>query len=182
MNPNQEEFYVGRAVTSLQTMLQTISRCWGEIPLVNPDGIYGPATGAAVTAFQRLEGLPPTGVTDYATWREIRRVFENARVEMEPAAPLDIVLQPNQVMTEGSDNLHVLLIQAMLHILHEVYGNMDDCPLSGVFDNDTVCAVKCLQRRCGMQESGILTKALWQRMTGLYFQAVGDGDRPSHCG
>lgn len=182
MNQNQEEYYVGRAVTSLQTMLQTIARCWGEIPLVNPDGIYGPATGSAVTAFQRLEGLPATGVTDYATWREIRRVFEKARIEMEPAAPLDIVLQPNQVITEGSDNLHVLLIQAMLHILHEVYEDLEDCPMSGTCDEATVRAVKCLQRRCGMQESGIVTKALWQLLTGLYFQAVGDGDRATHCG
>ena len=41
---------------------------------------------------------------------------------------------PNQVILEGSDNLHVLLIQAMLHILHEIYGNIGPCELTGRCD------------------------------------------------
>lgn len=182
MYQQNEEFFVGRAVTSLQTMLRTIAMCHQEIPAVIPDGIYGPATGEAVRCFQKLEGLPVTGVTDFATWKAIREAFRGAEVEMSPAAPLEIVLQPNQVITEGSDNLHVLLIQAMLHNIHLVYGNVEDCSLSGTCDERTVSAVKCLQRVCGMPETGIFTKETWQLLTGLYHQAVGDGDRKAHCG
>jgi hypothetical protein len=83
---------------------------------------------------------------------------------------------------EGSDNLHVLLIQAMLHTLGEIYPNLGGCGLTGVCDGPTVCAVKSLQRCCGMPESGILDKRLWQLLAGLYHQAVGDGDRKNHCG
>ena len=176
MNQNNEEFFMGRAVTSLQTMLRTISMCRSEIPAVIPDGIYGPATGKAVAAFQRLAGLPATGITDYATWEAVRREYAQAAVEMEPAAPLDIVLQPNQVIAAGSRNLHVLLIQAMLHNIHCVYGNMEDCSLTGVCDEQTVKALKCLQHSCGMQESGLMTKSLWQLLSGLYHQAVGNGE------
>ena len=182
MYQQDETFFVGKAVTSLQTMLRTIAVCHGEIPTVIPDGIYGPATGEAVRAFQKLEGLPATGVTDFATWKAIRQAFAAAQVEMAPSAPLEPGFLPNQVITPDSDNLHVLLIQAMLHILHEIYGNMTDCGMTGIWDGETVQAVKCLQKTCGMQETGIFTKGLWQMLASLYCQAVGDGDRKTHCG
>lgn len=182
MDPNDDVRFLGRSVTSLQTMLRVIARHDPACPSVVPDGIYGPATARAVTAQQRLAGLPQTGITDFATWQAIVAAYQTARVEVEPAAPLDIVMNPNQVILEGSDNLHILLIQAMLQALHEVYGNLEPCGLSGVCDQGTVRALKSLQRCCGLPESGILDKKLWQLLAGLYHQAVGDGDRRSHCG
>ena len=102
-------------------------------------------------------------------------------MEVEAAAPLDPGFGPNQVILEGSDNLHVLLIQAMLHILHEIYGNIGPCELTGRCDAQTVRALRGLQHCCGMQESGILDKKLWRSLAELYCQAVGDGDRKTHC-
>ena len=181
MSLQQEDFYVGRAVTSLQTMLRVIAAQAEGLPTLIPDGIYGPETAAAVTAFQRQAGLPATGVTDYPTWKAIRTAYARALVEVSPAAPLEIVMGPHQTINPGSDNLHVLLIQAMLHNLHEVYGSLPGCSLSGVCDGETTAALRALQRCCGRPESGILDKELWQLLTGLYYQAVGGGDRKSHC-
>jgi hypothetical protein len=181
MDPNDDVRFLGRSVTSLQTMVRVIARHDPACPSVVPDGIYGPATARAVTAQQRLAGLPQTGITDFATWQAIVAAYQTALVEVEPAAPLDIVMNPNQVILEGSDNLHILLIQAMLHILHQVYPNVADCPLSGVCDETTAEALRSLQRCCGAEPSGILDKGLWQLLAGLYHQAVGDGDRKSHC-
>lgn len=182
MDPNNDVRFLGRSVTSLQTMLRVIALHDKTCPTVVPDGIYGAETARAVTVQQKRAGLPQTGITDFATWQAICAAYRIAAVEVEPAAPLDVVMNPNQVILEGSDNLHVLLIQAMLHILHEVYPNLQDCPLTGACDGDMACAIRSLQRCCGMQESGILDKRLWQHLTGLYFQAVGDGDRKTHCG
>ena len=69
----------------------------------------------------------------------------------------------------------------MLQTLHEVYENIDPCALTGACDEQTVCAIKSLQHCGGMPESGILDKRLWQLLTGLYYQATGDGDRKTHC-
>ncbi len=181
MDLNNESFFLGRPVTSLQTMLRVIAMQDPSLPSVIPDGIYGPQTVKAVTVFQRREGLPCTGTTDEATWRAIRSRYAAAKVEMAPAAPLELVMRPNQVILEGSDNLNVLLIQAMLHNLHQIYANIPDCCLSGVCDGELAAAVKALQRCCGMTESGILNKELWQLLAGLYHQAVGDGDRKAVC-
>ena len=49
MSLQQEDFYVGRAVTSLQTMLRVIAAQAEGLPTLIPDGIYGPETAAAVT-------------------------------------------------------------------------------------------------------------------------------------
>ena len=182
MDPNNEAFFIGRPVTSLQTMLRVVAMQDQSLPIVIPDGIYGPQTVRAVTALQRREGLPCTGITDEATWNAIRSCYAAAKVEMSPAAPLEIEIPPHQVILEGSDNLHVLLIQAMLHNLHQVYANIPDCSQTGVCDGITVEAVKALQHCCGMTESGILDKRLWQLLTGLYRQAIGSGDRKTVCG
>ena len=178
----QDSFYLGRAVTSLQTMLRTIASTDDSIPTVIPDGIYGAETRRAVIAFQRRAGLPATGVTDFDTWNAIRDAYQKALVEVSPAAPLQIVMNPGEVLLPGSDNLNVLLVQAMLHNIHLAYGNLPDCSLSGTCDETTEEAIRQLQKCCGMQPTGILTKQLWQLLTGLYFQAVGDGDRQTVCG
>ena len=173
----EERFFLGKAVTSLQTMLRVIARYREGLPSVIPDGIYGQQTVRAVKAFQRQAGLPVTGTTDYETWNAIRAAFDAAQVELEPAAPLQLVMEPNAPLTPGSDNRNVLLIQAMLHNLHEVYGNLPDCPMNGEMCESTCSAIRSLQKCCGMPQTGILDKALWKRLSGLYTQAIGDGSR-----
>lgn len=181
MDPNDDVRFLGRSVTSLQTMLRAIARLDPGCPTVVPDGIYGARTAAAVRVQQQRAGLPQTGITDLATWQAICGAYRRAQVELEPAAPLDIVMGPKAALTPGSDNLHVLLVQAMLHSLHEVYENVGSCGLTGVCDQGTVAALKSLQRCCGLPESGILDKGLWRLLAGLYHQAVGDGNRAARC-
>ena len=163
---------IGKPVHSLQTMLRTIGKLDPAIPTVVPDGIYGPATQSAVAAFQRQQGLPCTGIADYATWQAIVRAWRCARCELSPAAPLVLSMPAGFALTEGSRAPAVLLIQAMLHHLHGVYTNLPDCSLSGVCDGETVQAIKTLQHCCGRPESGILTKELWEMLAALYSQAT----------
>jgi len=61
----------GDKVSFLQYMLQVMASFIPEIPNVNVDGIYGPATRAAVLAAQRRFRLPETGTVGSATWDEI---------------------------------------------------------------------------------------------------------------
>ncbi len=61
----------GEKVRLLQYMISVLSNYIPEIPPVNIDGIYGPATRAAVLAAQRRFRLPETGTVDRLTWDEI---------------------------------------------------------------------------------------------------------------
>lgn len=65
----------GDKVRHLQYMLSVLSAYIPSIPNVNIDGIYGPATRAAVIAAQGYFGLPLTGAADAATWEEIYDQF-----------------------------------------------------------------------------------------------------------
>lgn len=61
----------GEKVRLLQYMLSVLSAHIASIPPVNVDGVYGPATRAAVLAAQRRFGLPETGTVGPQTWDEI---------------------------------------------------------------------------------------------------------------
>ncbi|MBQ2893328.1 MAG: peptidoglycan-binding protein [Oscillospiraceae bacterium] len=74
--PNSlEEGATGDKVRHLQYMLSVLSAYINNIPDVDVDGIFGPATENAVVAAQRYFGLPQTGVVDAATWDEIYDQF-----------------------------------------------------------------------------------------------------------
>lgn len=65
----------GDKVRQIQEQLARISRSYPAIPTVTPDGIFGPATRAAVEKFQEVFGLPVTGVIDYRTWYRISDIY-----------------------------------------------------------------------------------------------------------
>lgn len=65
----------GTKVKQMQEQLNRIAQTYTAIPKVTADGIYGPATAEAVREFQRIFGLPVTGVVDYPTWYEISGIY-----------------------------------------------------------------------------------------------------------
>ena len=59
----------------LQEEINGIHKGYPAIPEVAVDGIYGPATQAAVKKIQSVFGLPATGIVDYPTWYKISEVY-----------------------------------------------------------------------------------------------------------
>lgn len=74
----------GEKVRSLQSQLNRIAKNYPAIPTLAEDGIYGPKTTASVKVFQRIFGLPETGVTDYATWYKVSDVYVGVTRISEP--------------------------------------------------------------------------------------------------
>ncbi len=80
----------GDKVRHLQYMLSVLSAYITNIPEVEVDGIFGPATRDAVLSFQQWVGLPQTGTVDAATWDEIHDQFagiENTSLRNGEAFP-----------------------------------------------------------------------------------------------
>ena len=65
----------GIKVEHLQYMLRVLAAYIPQIPNLAVDGIFGPATEAAVTAFQRWAELPQTGVVNNTTWSRLYDQF-----------------------------------------------------------------------------------------------------------
>lgn len=65
----------GQKVMQMQEQLNRIARNYPALPTIAVDGIYGPATANAVKEFQKIFGLPQTGIVDYRTWYKISEIY-----------------------------------------------------------------------------------------------------------
>lgn len=75
----------GEKVRQLQQQLNRIAGNYPALPTLIADGIYGPLTAQSVRTFQQIFGLASTGVTDFATWYAISRIYVAVARLAEPA-------------------------------------------------------------------------------------------------
>ena len=74
----------GQKVLQLQQQLNRIAQNYPAIPTIAEDGIYGSGTADAVRTFQRIFGLPATGIVDYRTWYKISAIYVGVTRISEP--------------------------------------------------------------------------------------------------
>jgi len=156
------ESFVEQPVRSLQTMLRIIAEDDFRIPTVVPDGIYGPSTMNSVSAFQRLYGLPVTGITNQTTWDRIVAVYEPALVRVEKAEPIEIIMEPGEVYRIGDSNANIYLLQSILTQLAQENPSISQPDHNGVFDDPTSEALAAFQFLAGLPTTGELDKITWK--------------------
>lgn len=166
MRPSQS--FLGQPVRSLQTMLRVLAENDYSHPTLVPDGIYGPETMQAVSIFQRKHGLSVTGVTDQATWDAIVAAYEPALIQQAEAWPLEIVLNPGQVIRKGQRHPHVYLVQAILQVLSEVYESVSNPSFTGLLDDSTADSLASFQALNGIPMTGNLDKITWKALALQY--------------
>lgn len=66
----------GQDVITLQYLLSFISEYYPDVPALAQDGIFGPGTKSAVTAFQRRMGLVADGIVGPATWNALYGTYQ----------------------------------------------------------------------------------------------------------
>jgi len=162
------ESYIGQPIRSLQTMLRVIAENDPSHERVIPDGIYGPETMVAVTTFQRLHGLPTTGITDQDTWEAIVAVYETALIEQDSAQPLLLLMDPKQIIRRGERHPHVYLVQAMLAVLSRAYESIGTPSQTGILDDATSDALTSFQVLSGLPMTGHLDKHTWRHLALQY--------------
>lgn len=146
----------------------------GEIPLVNPDGIYGPETAAAVRAFQDEAGLPETGEVDNATWNAIYKAYTQAvqmRARPNPISPFPE--EEGYEIDEGEHSDIVAIVQFMLRLLANAYDNIDGLPPEGVYNEATIKDIKTFQQFHGLPVTGRVDKATWNALADAYNRISG---------
>ncbi len=166
------ESFISQPIRSLQTMLRVIAENDPIHETVIPDGIYGPETMSAVTTFQRIHGLPGTGVTDRDTWGAIVEAYDEAVIQQETAHPLWIILNPGQVIRRGERHPNLYLVQAMLTVLSEAYESIGKPESTGILDSQTADALSSFQQLSGLPMTGNLDKHTWKQLALQYPLAV----------
>ena len=162
------ESFIGQPIRSLQTMLRVIAENDAVHEAVIPDGIYGPETLSAISTFQRLHGLPVTGITDNRTWDAVVEIYEEALVEQQEAEPLLILLNPGQVIRKGERHPNVYLVQAILTVLAEEYESISRPDATGILDEATADALASFQGLSGLPMTGNLDKQTWRHLALQY--------------
>lgn len=166
MKPN--ESFVAQPVRSLQTMLRVIAQDDPRLPVVVPDGIYGPSTMNAVASFQRLYGIPVTGITDQNTWDQVVLVYEPALVRIGKAEPIEILLEPGQVIVLGESSPYIFLTQGMLAQLATDYNAIPIPVLSGILEEDTAEGLSAFQALVGLPVTGQLDRITWKHLNNQF--------------
>ena len=166
------ESFIAQPIRSLQTMLRVIGEDLGYTDNVIPDGIYGPSTMDAVSRFQRDHALPVTGVTDQLTWERITAEYEPARIRVEAAEPLRLILNPGQVLTKDQSHPYLYLIQGMLMAISREFSSVPPPQMSGVLDLATTESLSAFQYLSGLPETGQLDKITWKHLALQYPLAV----------
>ena len=162
------ESFVAQPVRSLQTMLRVIAEDDPNLPTVVPDGIYGPSTMIAVTAFQRRDGIPVTGIVDEYTWTRIVAAYEPALIRIDKAEPIEILLEPGQIIELGEHHPYVYLLQSMLTQLSADHTGIQLPGFSGILDADTSQSLKAFQILAGLPATGTLDRVTWKHLARQY--------------
>ena len=150
------------AIRAIQRFLLELHYYTDEIPHITMDGIYGKATRDAVLAYQRLVGLPESGVVDLATWERLYRDYKSAREARQSAGriPPDTALPAKMGASgDGIENL-----QRLLNALAERYSLSPRTDTSGVYSYATEAVVNAIRRIYRMEENGTVDGELYEKM------------------
>lgn len=158
------ESFVMQPVRSLQTMLRVIAEDDNSLPTVVPDGIYGPSTMQAVSAFQRKYSLPVTGAVNQVTWEEIVKIYEPAIIRVGKAEPIEIIINPGEVFEKNDSSPYIYLLQAMLTHLSNDHPAISLPSFSGVIDDATYLSIKNFQKLAGLNDTGELDRITWKHI------------------
>lgn len=162
MRPN--ESFVEQPIRSLQTMLRVIAEDDRTLPSLIPDGIYGQDTITAVSAFQRRQGIPVTGITDQQTWERIVETYEDALIDVDQAQPIEIILDPGKKFRLGDSSPYLYLLQSMLLYLSRSHPYISEPEHNGVLDRPTSQALAGFQTLAGLEPTGELDKKTWKHL------------------
>lgn len=158
------ESFVEQPIRSLQTMLRVLAEDDPRLQTVVPDGIYGAATMNAVSAFQRQQGLPITGIVDHTTWDLIVLLYEPALIRVGKAEPIEIILDPGQVFRLGDSSPYIYLLQSMLTQLSKDHPTITPPGHSGIMDELTVSSLSCFQKLTDLPATGEFDKITWKHL------------------
>jgi len=165
--------FIAQPIRSLQTMLRILAEDDPRHSSLIPDGIYGPETVAAVARFQRLHGIPATGVTDQGTWEAVVEEYNGAVIRVGEAWPVHVILDPGQVIRRGERHPNLYLAQAMLAVLADTYRSISAPQINGFLDDATADALAEFQRLSALPMPGHLDKHTWKHLALQYPLATG---------
>ncbi len=156
-------------VRGLQYFLAVVGAYYEAVQPLRITGIFDEQTEISVRSFQKLFGLPQTGVVDERTWDDIYRAYAGI-VESIPTEDAEYipVPYPGTVLQEGMTSDYVRILQEYLTFIHETIPEIPPVRNTGYFGPLTRASVTAFQRYSGLPENGAVGVVTWDAISGLY--------------
>jgi len=164
------ELTVSNAIRQIQRYLRTLSYNGYPIRPIPIDGIYAEETREAVSEFQRIVGLPATGIVDKATNDALFSAYTQTLSELRRTDPVPLFPRSplRETLQKGDDYLPVLIVRYLLSELSAFYRDIPPLSLSTVFDEETEQAVVKFQEANRLPTTGKVDKETWNALVRLY--------------
>lgn len=155
-------------VRGLQYFLAVVGAYYASVQPIQITGYYDAQTEASVKSFQRVFGLPQTGIVDETTWNDLFRAYQGIVESVPVNTDLTPVLYPGTILREGMTSDYVRILQEYLTYIHETIPEIPAVSNTGYFGPVTKSAVQAFQRYAGLPENGVVGAATWDGIAGLY--------------
>lgn len=146
-------------VRFVELRLNRIGKNYPAIPKVSEVSIvFTDETEAAVKEFQRIFGMPVTGVVDRSTWYRIQFIYSGVKrlneVESEGVSLDEVSLQLPTAIYEGETGIYVSVLQYYLHAVSIYYAEVPSIEVDGIYGPKTAEAVAAVQNLFGLEQTG----------------------------
>lgn len=155
-------------IYELQKMLRLIAQVQRNLPILNPDGIYGVQTENVVRQFQEQNGLPITGTVNFDTWTKISEAYQDALFQTSPRLSIFPFPRGNYQTHMGEKSDIIYIIQIILSAISVVYDEFENVTLSGTYDASTSDAVSEFQKINNLPQTGLVDRITWDSLAENY--------------
>ena len=154
------------AVANLQRYLRQLAYHTPEIPQVPVDGIFESATRNALQAYQRLVGLPDSGIADQITWDRLYLDYLDSVELFAPPSSVSLFHRSpvGYYMDIGAIGIDVAALQYMLGELTLLY-RLTPPEITGTYDQATADAVRAFQDYVMLEPDGRVDILTWNAIT-----------------
>ena len=167
----------GSGVQLLQYFLAIVGEYYDQLPRWQPsniDGVFGPQTREAVSAYQRMMGLPETGIVDRRTWNELVSTYQSVLAAQPTQGWLEeAVGLPDIFLVEGMRGEAVREAQELINIIARGYPQVPTVSVDGIFGPATRSAVSVIQSLLGLPATGAIGPLTWEGMAQLARDVLG---------
>ncbi len=183
----------GKDVVELQFLLNAIGSYYDSIPALLRDGTFGPATTAAVKAFQTQFGMKADGIVGPATWNKLYEVYKSLGLGIgggggtggggggtgggdgggngdggSGGGAVNTPPYPGTALRKGSRGSDVERIQSLMNAISNTHPSIPKVIVDGVFGSRTEEQVVAFQRHMGLSADGIVGPATWNAIMNEY--------------
>lgn len=158
----------GPEISEIQYYLAVIGAYYDAVVPIDITGYFGEETEKSVKSFQKVFGLPQTGVVDQATWNDLVRAYQGIVESVPFYENSNVALYPGTILKEGTSGESVRILQEYLSYIHETYNNIPAVNNTGYFGPLTKQSVMAFQKEFGLPVNGVVGAATWDAIAGVY--------------